>query len=452
MLDKSEKIPCIVLNKSFIGSYVGKENQDAHEIIIFLQADDGNNYVYCNPYGQNVSDAENMNIDYFVVCTEEHNGRFYLEYYYEIQQSLHTRTYPKNYVKTEYAIQRGDLIEKAENEINSNLFSLKTLKTNTINEITYNGIPIKNFFPDKLETIPVTFLAGKIYKAKNLIKIEQIPGEEEKKWEYNFQRNFGYVTPIKAPQTYNKILDEIQNKDNWEEIKFNKTDFEKLPEPRTTFMDLIDMHREEECYTRLICNVLTSLNKSEQTLIIKELLKRLNVKDTDSLDLSNIKIQSEWALPNLANKKEQSGRIDILISSDDFNLIIENKVDSGINYIKDENNESINQMKRYYNHFANSQIMGNKKKLNLFVFLVPKNKILHIEEEIDRLADEHKSEYKIIDYSMIYDLINDHISMFLQNNNFSRYMEDVLYILRNLTYDNKTLCEIKLKRQSFKNS
>lgn len=76
---------------------------------------------------------------------------------------------------------------------------------------------------------------------------------------------------------------------------------------------------------------------------------------------------------------------------------------------------------------------------------------MRIKEEIDSLNDgPYKSEYKVIEYSIILDIINHHKKFYSQKQNFqfSNYFDDILNLLEYLTYDNKTLCEIKLNRRN----
>lgn len=367
----SEKIPCIVLNKSFIGSYIDKEDQDAHEIINFLKADDGKNYVYCNPYGQNVANAENYDIQYFVVTTDLQNDSFYLEYLYEIKKTLHTKTYSRKYVNEEYKDERHALITEAIEQINKSLSDIPDSKTKSISDIKYNGIEIKDFFPDQVYTIPVTYIAEKVYKAKDVIKIEQVSNEEDNKLEYNFQRNFGYVTEIKARKTYNKILTEIENKKNWEEVIFSRADFKNIPKSKNTFLNLIGMHREEECYTRILGNLLSIDDDNIKEDIIKKLLGKIEITKLDSFDFSEINVTTEFSIDD--KKKDKCGRIDLLIQGQNFNIIIENKIDSGINYITtSDNNEKLNQLQRYYNFFQTKYEASN----NIYLVLVPNNRIM----------------------------------------------------------------------------
>ena len=61
----STKENCIILNKPFIGGYIDQSNEnEAHELINFFLDDKGKHFIYCNPYGQNVRDATDKQVEY----------------------------------------------------------------------------------------------------------------------------------------------------------------------------------------------------------------------------------------------------------------------------------------------------------------------------------------------------------------------------------------------------
>lgn len=433
-----QKTDCIVLNKSFIGSYVDDEKKNAHEIINFLRADDGNIYVYCNPYGQNVSDAQNLNIKYFLVTSEYHKKTFFIEYVFKIKGALHTES-----------VKRGDLdaiIAKKKNvekQIVANIKKYSDVEIKTIDDIKYGGKSLtQNFFTDEANTFPMTYLAEWIKKPKTPIRI--------KLKSYNYQRNFGYVTTTKNNSDYSNILKEIELDSNWEKITLEKYSENTPKSWDVTFMDLINMHKEEECYTNILFNLFMSANDEPNCNFVQKFMKKIILDyypdiDFRNLNFSKLSVDKESVI-NSKNKKE-AGRLDLLIKGENFQVIIENKIESSINYIYDNNTKkNINQLSRYYEYFYSEDI---RKEFNFFLLFVPVRKKMFIHEELLTLDENNISEkYKIIDYKLIYEILTENKDLFDKNSNFrfKKYWNDIITLLEYQTFDNKKICEINLQK------
>lgn len=68
MMQFNTEEKCIILNKPFIGGYIDQSNEnEAHELINFFLDDKGDHFIYCNPYGQNVANADNKEINYLIL-------------------------------------------------------------------------------------------------------------------------------------------------------------------------------------------------------------------------------------------------------------------------------------------------------------------------------------------------------------------------------------------------
>lgn len=463
-MSEEQKEGCIILNKSFVGSYVDnfKEGHNAHEIINFIKSDKGTNFVYCNPYGQNVANAKDYDIKYLLVTSEFHNDVFFVDYVFKIKKVLHTQTISKTIIGTENAETK---IENAKKEINENLKNDDKIQENSLDEITYGGKRlIDDFFTDDIKVIPVTFVAKSIRKAKETIRIEKDV------FDYKYQRNFGYVTEkSKSPKAYEIIKAKLADESLWENFETKEYSQEKNPF-KPTFMDLIDMHREEECYTRILFHLFNANQEFIKVFLEKyinseKLPEKFNddVKkdfNLEKINWNNVKVKSEYNLKNF-EMNSKKGRLDILIQGDNFNIILENKVDSGINYITDEKTKK-DQLSRYYEYFSSKENNNDYRKNNFYILLVPTEKRLFIGEELDRIDEENKSQesmkahYGIIDYGFTYDVFfaEGRKSPLLNISDKEQekiYLADIKELFRQLSLDKLQSSMLKLNMEQDKN-
>ena len=424
-----EKEECIILNKPFIGRYIDQSNEnEAHELINFFLDDKGNHFIYCNPYGQNVANADNKKINYLIFTSSLKNKCFYIEYIIKIKESLHTQSISKTEIATQKAEQK---IKKAKQEIED---KIKKYDYNSIDEIKYGGIPITSLFTDAIHVIPLTFLAEKIYRVKNPIRVD---GNSEN-FDYNFQRNFGYVTSeSKSNKAYKELKERIeaalqQDVEELELEKFNLNGQSIKTVP--TFMDLISMYRQEECYTQILYKLFNYRKE-----LIPKFLDEIGI-DANEND-KDWRIENEYVIKNI-------GRLDLFISNNNYNIIIENKVDSGINYVT-RNGEKTDQLTRYYQYFENSEQKGRKK--NIYRIFAPNEKITFIEAEIKSIGnDEVEGAFRnIIGYDRLCEFFKnnkDEYSDFEYKGQFS----DILEVFRRLSLTRQKMCEENLLQNIYK--
>lgn len=426
---------CIILNKPFIGRYIDQSNEnEAHELINFFLDDKGNHFIYCNPYGQNVREAKTKQVEYVLFTSSAKGGCFYIEYIVQIERALHFQSLPKPTDRNKKSI--IEKIDTAMEEIKENI---ENLGYKDIEDIQYGGIPLKALFTDSIQVIPLTFLAKKIYKLENPIKID---GNTEM-FDYNFQRNFGYVTSKnKSPNAYEELKKKIDveiQQQQIEELKLEKFNLKGyFSQIVPTFMDLISMYRQEECYTQILYKLFNYRKE-----LISEFLRAIGVNEYENGTEKDWHIENEYVIKNV-------GRLDLFISSDNYNIIIENKVDSGINYVSKEG-EKTDQLTRYYQYFENPEQKGKKK--NLYLIFAPNEKIRFIKAEIKSIENDKVRDAfeKVIGYKTIYDFFKKNQEKYT-NFEYKSQFNDVLEVFRRLSLTRQKMCEENLLQNIYKSN
>ncbi len=435
MMQFNTEEKCIILNKPFIGGYIDQSNEnEAHELINFFLDDKGNHFIYCNPYGQNVRDAADKQVEYVLFTSSAKAGCFYIEYIVEIGATLHSQSLPKPTDRNRKTI--DSKICDAMSEIEENI---KNLGYKTIEDIQYGGISLNNLFTDSIQVIPLTFLAENIYRLKNPIKIE---GNSEI-FDYNFQRNFGYVTSeSKSPKAYKELKEKIKATIDQQQVnkltvkKFNLNGLKgRYSQAIPTFMDLISMYRQEECYTQILYK-LFNYRKELIHRFLHEIGIEANNNDTDK----DWHIENEYVIKNV-------GRLDLFIYNDNYNIIIENKIDSGINYVS-KDKEKTDQLTRYYKYFEDSEHKGIQK--NIYLIFAPNEKTTFIKAEIKSIGnDKVATAFKIIEYKQIYEFFKKNENEY-SNFEYIGQFNNILEVFRRLSLTRQEMCEENLLQNIYK--
>ena len=435
----SDKERCIVLNKTFVGEWLkGSEDNVAHEIINFFKADDGNIYIYNTPYGANVANSENYYIEYLFLTSAKTNGKYYLEYCIEIEKSLHYISIGKN----EKESNLNSKIKKGKEQIEEALCK-------KLGNINYDGIPITKLFSDPIKVLPFTFQASKIYKAKELITIDEKdfavidPETNKVVKDYNFARNFGYVLENKNSKIYNELkksFPENAPQGFWEEqiinsfkllnatIEDNKNKIKALDS--NLFLDLIDNYKAEECYTKILYKLMKLCPEFTKTIV-----KKLTGKEYNE----EFEVEVEY--------NTNPGRIDLLAHSEECLVVIENKIDSNITVT---NNTS--QLKKYDDWVNNGkeEKTFNKNVHNKhFVIIAPDYRLHSITlEEKYWENKEHFNNYEVKGYSKVYEAFNEcKKNDTFSNFKYKQYIEDIGALLLRQSLDMIDLYTAKLTKQ-----
>lgn len=456
MINKEEKY--IVLNKPFVGEYLTEDGHNAHEIINFFKADNGMHFIYNNPYGQFIAKQKRgikPVVEYMVFTSKSKNKKFYIKYVAKIECILHTATIPKKNI-TYNELTSKEYLTNGTNEIE------KTLKDkygiDSLDDITYDGTPIKKLFSDDIKVLPFTFVCNGLYEPKDTIEIDG----SDVLFDYNFQRNFGYVSEqSKNPSAYKTIYSHLKNIDKeFKPIKVNKfkalnieTNKEDLDSLKSnTFLDLISMHKEEESYTKLLGNLISCDKRLIENLISSILKKEMPSKYNEDSEITTIKdIKGNFVFNNkylyTEYNREHVGRIDLYTESNNCRLIIENKIESGINYVT-KNKKTIDQLNRYYNFFTGERKIN--KKSNIFVILAPEYKHKDILAELNNLPNEMYKHWLLLGYSDIYDFIKKNKNI-ITKTKYGKYYEDLLLLSKRQSFNVDKIAQLKLTRNKLNN-
>lgn len=398
----------ILLNKLFLGGWLDKQGNIGHEIIDFLLTDKGEHYVYNNPLGVCPKDIwidgtkfprskEEKYLGKYMVLTSEKRGKeFDILYVIELAEKLHGFSAPKNKTKLR------DIQKKIQQDIIKN------------RDIKYNGKYLYDIYKND-DSLYLTFKGEKIYKADTPITFEETT--------HNFQRNKGYIYDDKDPDDYKKLItlieDSIKN-GTLKAFKPRNVSPSQIGQSNAnkTFIDLIKQEYNEQIYTNILHSVL------EQGDLFKNFCDKFRKgKPFNSTD--NFKVFRET--------KVVDGRMDICAESDSQRVIIENKINSGLNGLRPADNTT--QLSTYYT-------WGTEKKTKPLCFVVaPDHRIDEIKREIHNKDPRMANIYTIIPYSEIADFIEDQYKSSFIPSTYSHYslMPQIIDAFRNLSLPKEDL-------------
>lgn len=310
-----------------------------------------------------------------------------IKYVIELKEKLHNFSLSKN--------------EKAQNQ--------NRLKNKELIEklnIKYGGKYLYEAFDPITDgtQFHLTFKAKNIYRANEILKV---------KISKNFQRNKSYIYEDIEKEDYNNvhklIIDSIKNK------KLEKFNLDKISNQsnnlnkRKTFIDFTMTNNNEQIFTNMLSSMFSY--KNVFNYFCKEFIyKKINDIDVDNV---NFKVNREVNI--------SGGRIDILALSNQYDVIIENKIHSGLNGIKSDDHCS--QLKTYYD-----EIYKRKNKKPICFVLVPNYKKEDILNEIIEFDKEMINIFRILTYKDIYDFLNKMINQKVLDSNYVyfKYLDDLL--------------------------
>ncbi|MCU4116919.1 PD-(D/E)XK nuclease family protein [Mycoplasma zalophi] len=410
----------ILLNKLFLGNWLDKKGNIGHEIIDFLLTDNNEHYIYNNPWGVCPDNIwvegtkelkqwknEKYLAKYLVLTSGLKNNNFNILYVVELEEKLHRFHKAKKPSKND---------DSKKYHYYENFKCAQRALEQFIRErkIVYNGKYLYEIYKDD-DSLYLTFKAKKIYKANDEILVSNL--------EYNFQRNKGYLFDDKNKNDYefvnNLIATAIKNK---KLIEFNpktvKEDNIKSLKKETTFLDLIDFQDNEQAFTNMFYSILSFKNLLKKFCIT---FRGKKIFDQNS----DYEVYKEYVVEN--------GRLDIYAKGLKQNIIIENKIRSGLNGIKSE--DKITQLSTYYK-WANK---ADSEYDPLFFIIAPNFRILEIENEIEKLDPEMKNIYKIISYKEIADFIENEYNNKTLDKTYEFYnlIPQIIIAFNNLTHETK---------------
>ena len=360
----------ILLNKPFLGGWLNKQGNIGHEIIDFLHADDGNYYVYNNPWGicpdgiwvagttELKKRREEKYLGKYLVLTSEERGKdFDILYVIELAEKLH-----RYHTKKDKSIEQFRTDQRAVQK----LIRERNIKYNDkyLDEIYRND-----------DTLYLTFRGRKIYRAINPILVTGLT--------YNFKRNKGYLYDDKNQKDYNtvkEIIEKAMARGDFEEFTPRSVNSAQIGQLNInkTFIDLIKQEDNEQIFTNILHNVL------EQGELLKHFCEKFSGGKT---------FNSSEVFKVLREVKVVEGRMDVCAESANQRVIIENKINSGLNGLRPVDNTT--QLATYYN-------WGKEKSTEPLCFVVvPDYRKSEISREIRKKDPEMENIYCVITYGEI---------------------------------------------------
>ena len=395
----------IILNKIFLGDWLNGEGNIGHEIIDFLLTDFNEHYIYNNPWGHCPNDIrvngskslkrtakEKYNAKYMVLTTNTNNKEFKILYVIELSEKIHRLSTSKN----------------------SNLFNANTIKK-YIDEhnVIYNNKKLYEIYGDD-GSLYLTFKARKIYKAID----ENLSIETN----YNYQRNKGYLYSDRDKMDFLKLNELIENSISnkklvpFEPIKISDTNIH-ANYGNKTFLNLLSLENNEQVFTNMLQSLLSYKD------LIKDFVLKFKNNDVIFNIHDNFKVYRE---SNVAN-----GRMDICAIGNQQKIIIENKVFSGLNGKKPENN--FTQLSTYFkwgksevkyspicfitapdfriNDIKNDILLNDKDMINIYKFIPYSSVASFIEELREKGKIDQSYEY----YFLIDQIINSFYNLSYKN-------------------------------------
>lgn len=408
----------ILLNKPFLGGWLDAKGNIGHEIIDFLQTDGDQYYVYNNPWGvcpDNIwvngttglqrNSKEQYIGKYLVLTSEERGNEFDILYVIELSEKLHR--YHKSRDKKQFLD-------------NQNQIKQLIRKKN----ILYNGKYLDQIYQND-DSLFLTFKGAKIYKAINPITVTGLT--------YNFQRNKGYIYDDKYPEDYNKVLglieSAIHNGSSVEQEQNSNLAILQEITPKSvnpdqigqlyannTFINLIQQEDNEQIFTNILFSVL------EQDNLLNRFCDRFK---------GNKVFNSTESFEVFRETKVVDGRMDVCAESINQRIIIENKINSGLNGIRPADNTS--QLTIYYN-------WGMEKPTKPLCFVVaPNYRRSEIVREIRGKDPNMENIYQLITYGDIACFIENEIDNGSIPQSYAYYslLPQIVNAFKNLSYSTK---------------
>ncbi len=349
----------ILLSNLFNGKYI--EDGIGGEIINIYQSDNGNFYIYANPYGYISKDKDNT-IQYVLFIRTIGNGQ--------------VKVIGKAKIEEQICL---NAVKKLEDPDPEQVDYIDTHK------ITYGGVPLYKL--GSWSSYFVTFKAEYIYKAKESIILETVENKntlylrDVKKINNTSQRLY-----IKSDtDNYQLLLDEvINNKELWEDEPVKQVEIPTKDEtikPRS-FLSIIRKENDELVNSNLLAYFL----RNDRQFWADFVSKILNEADV---------------MNEVPVVKREVENIDLLIETSKYVFVIENKIKSGIN---GKRKDGYSQLVKYYN--AGNDYAKDKK--HRYYLLRPDyNKEDYHNHSEDTDYKSIVENYKSIRYSDVYSIIEN---------------------------------------------
>lgn len=371
----------ILINQLFAGTYLNEGVNIGHEVINLFKDDNGNNFLYITPSGKVDINIHPVKSVLFVRNIE---GKTTVEIIAKAEELTEVNVDPESVEYANTPLSRIFANNKFhDNEDPNVLFTFKAGKV----RMPKNGRRIFLTIDDQYEIDDDNITVIKIESNSKAI---------------SNQSGRKYYSSKDDPIAYDQLQKLIDNADNWET---NNTT-EKLiadgsiRKEDPTFLDIIRKENDELVFSNLLAHYF-EYNRG----VFQELVKNKFGIDGFSSRFEII--------------RESVDNIDLLVKDDEHVLVIENKIKSGINGIRD--NDSYSQLNKYQDKIEkrisnpDDEFGLYKKTPHYFIFTPNYN---HIDISKYRL----KKQYSIITYKELYDFFCNNAASYIDEKYFSDFL------------------------------
>ena len=400
----------IVINRMYAGNYLS--NNLGHEVINMFAADNGNHYLYLNAKG---NFDKKRHIGYMLLVKYAGNHKVEV---LAMAKNLEMAPGADASLPQKLSKEKKEIFDKQRE------FILKE-------DITYGGVPLLNIFNGaEQQNIFVTFKvsAGNFFKPVKRIFISYKNSDngcapakcdiEINLADTNFTSTSlkQYITlnsgkdAKNSAADYNKLAELINNGCYWEESNEGVVPTTEHCKKVDSLFDICKIKDDENVFSNAICYFM-QLYPALWSKFLDEVLKksekhfRLN---------STFTVKREYSI---AEEKEEetgiplSGRIDLLIESEDAVIAVENKILSNINKIDgDDKSKGESQLTRYLSWLSNTGF----NNAALFVLAPEYSKNLNIPDGV--AGNQYWG--GVISYKQLYDFLSMHLRCFCSDANF----------------------------------
>lgn len=358
----------ILLNNLFNGEYI--KEKVGGEIINLYQSDNGCYYVYINPYG-NIEKKWDNKIKYVLYIRTVRNG--------------FVKVIGKAEIEEQICLQAK--FDREDNEIDP-------LQKKYIDghKVMYGGAPISSL--GSWSKYFVTFKAKAINKPKADIYISTENNEMNLYDNTYYLKNVArianqsqklYIDNNEQKENYETLDKLINESDLWEKNPVDKVNIEETTENNTSFLSIIKKENDELVNSNLLAHFL----QYDPTFWVDFVSKVLKITN------QNI-IKSK---PKIT--RESIGNIDLFIELENFVIVIENKIKSGISGQRDDGYSQLEKYIKKAEEYLNNPDLNNQIK---YFILRP-----NYNNENYKTYNEGER-YSEIKYSEIYDIIKNRTS------------------------------------------
>ena len=419
----------MVLNKIFAGSFLS--NNLGHELINFIKDDDGQRYVYLNPWGKRGDEAANQTRYVFHIIEspiKDENGVYELVAVSEIDQDA----------ETVYSDNREE--EKA-------------------NCPTFNGQTFYDIFhcgEDSDKAHVYTYKASRLLKPRNDLRIIIKVKREAARFEYTPDENKIVIELICNPQ-HNIAYADVNKRTRYTLPVNPDSDVDVLNKLFDYLVIDNDNLSLEECPDEQCLSVIcdrTKLEDSTSNQIAYFLRRDKHLAYLFLHDFLGIGTVTEQETFEIIREKEH---IDLLFVSQNNVIAVENKIDASITNVKQQanrNGKHDSQLSNYYKFITTKQYRGIPNK-HFFVLAPEYNPITQRELDTFYESGDH---YILKSYRDLYVLFSNANTIYqplgipVQENSsayflFKEFVQGIAYISWSKAKQRENTAFIRLKQR-----